>query len=47
MSTLEDLEKELEGLYQEYDRYYEASRDVMQQIKMVEYDIGKIEKAQP
>lgn len=44
MSTLEDLEKELEELYQEYDRHYEASRDVMQQINMVEYNIEKIEE---
>lgn len=47
MNMLEGLKKELEELYQEYDRHYETSRDIMQQIDMVESDIEKIEKAQP
>lgn len=38
----EDLEQELTELWQEYDNYYEASRDIMQQIDMVKSDLEKL-----
>ncbi len=41
--TREDLEKELSELWQDYDNYYEASRDIMAQIHMVEADLEKLD----
>ena len=39
----EDLEQELGELEQEYDNHYEACRDIMAQIHMVEADLEKLD----
>lgn len=40
----EELQQELKELYEEYDSHYEASRDIMTQIQMVESDLIKLEE---
>lgn len=42
--SYEELQQELEELYEEYDSHYEASRDIMTQIQMVESDLIKLKK---
>lgn len=42
--SYEELQQELEELYEEYNGHYEASRDIMSQIQMVESDLIKIEE---
>lgn len=40
----ESLEQELSDLQEEYDSHYEATRDIMAQIHMVESDIANLEE---
>lgn len=44
MSRKEELEQELEELWQEYDGHYEAAKEVMMTIDMVKSDLESLDE---
>lgn len=39
-----EIQQEIKDLYEEYDRHYEESRDIMAQISMAESELIKLEE---
>lgn len=44
MGRKEELEQELEELWQEHDNHYEAAKEIMMTIHMVEADLEKLDE---
>lgn len=44
MGRKEELEQELEELWQEYDSHYETSKDIMQQIEMAQSELESLDE---